>query len=152
MSKIATILGIVLVMAIMPASGIGVDIKSGLAQAYSSAFVGDIGGIATSFAGSEGDGGSLTASTGASTTEDETDILGWSEGTGESVFLGSSAYVQGYNSVFATGESSVDAEDVESGAESFSGIGDDYNFASVDVFANGIGDASGFTWAVAWQP
>lgn len=150
MSKIVAIIGILLIMAIMPVSG-SIDIRSGLAQAYSSVSVGDVVGIATSYSGSEGYGGSLSAGAEGTTTGDETNIIGWSEGNGEDLYLGSGVYIQAYNDVYATGEGAIEADEVEAGAESTSGIGDNYNFADVNIFVNGIGDANGFTWASAWQ-
>lgn len=100
---------------------------------------------------SEEDSVSTLAMSGVSSFGDNTLAGAFSQGEGDILSLGSLIHLEG-DVLYGEGEASVTADE-EASTESSASVenGDDYNTIDIEAIANGIGDASGYTWAFGWE-
>lgn len=76
----------------------------------------------------------------------------FSVGHGDEISLGSLAFIEDEGNVHATANGRATGDIATSANAGSSGsIGEDFNTASAFATVHGIGDASGFTWAAAWE-
>lgn len=99
---------------------------------------------------SEEDSVNTFATSGVTTFGDNTFAGAFSQGEGDDLSLGSYIHLEGYN-LYGEGEAYVTGDEVDTESSANADSGDGYNSIDIVQIANGIGDASGYTWAFGWE-
>ncbi len=147
------ILLVLALISVMTASASELNIEQMLKSTAESSTYSAVGSDeASSYAwsNSEDDSVSTLTISGVTTIGDSTLAGAFSQGEGDDIHLSSILHMEGD---VLSGEGGAYATGDTAGTESSSSAenGEDYNTIDIEMIANAIGDASGYTWVIGWE-